>query len=280
MAYNKLIQNINSAVEKRFAEISTRYNFDNGDEFEIALCELLRLLLPIKYGICRGFAVTIDDDFAGDDIIIYDKERFPTLRLLEDDKYDKKQEIPIEAVYCYIEAKNTLIVSGEDSNFEKALKQSADFKMLERDHRKILSIDHHTDFGDKFSTEERKKWPNVANPIFTAVITRNLKDPPVNQKIDLPDFLLTETARLTDFTTSPDLIIAGGDVLLIPEILNEDANHHDSPFVNENNQLKFFKTPKTALSVGLVTILYALDNIRLGEMPYSKIINKSITKNA
>lgn len=276
MAYNQLINNINNVVVNKFAEISTRYNFDNGDEFEIALCELLRLILPIKYGVCRGFAVTTDDSFAGDDIIIFDRERFPTLRLLEDDKYDKKQEIPIEAVYCYIEAKNTLIVNGENANFEKALKQSSDIKKLNRDDRKILSLDHHTNFGDYFSTDERVKWPNVANPMFTAIIARNLKVPSVKEKIDLSNLLLKEIARLTDFKTSPDLIIAGEDTLLIPEILEEDNN--DSPFVNENNQLKHFNTPKTAFSVGLVTILYALDNIRLGQMPYSKIINKSITK--
>ncbi len=279
MAYKNLINNIAKAFESKLTEISTRYNFDNGDEFEIALCELLRLILPLKYGICRGFAVTTDDKSAGDDIIVYDRERFPTLRLLEDDKYDKKQEIPIEAVYCYIEAKNTLILSGANANFEKALKQTSNFKNLQRDERKILSIDHHTNFGNQFNTGERLKWPRIANPMFTAIISRNVKLPN-KEIISVGDLILNETKRFTHYSTSPDIIIAGQDLLIMPEILDEEELNNDSPFVNPNNPLMIFNTEQAAFSVGIITILYALDNIRLGVMPYSKIINKSILKTA
>lgn len=132
MAYQKLIENISIAIESQFKEISTRYNFDYGDEFEIALCELLSKILPSKYGICRGFVVTEDEQFGGDDIIIYDKERFPTLRLLGKNKFEKKQDIPIEAVYAYIEAKHTLFLNEKKNgqSIYKAFEQVDKIKVF------------------------------------------------------------------------------------------------------------------------------------------------------
>jgi hypothetical protein len=276
MAYKNLIENITLGVEYKFAEISTRYNFDNGDEFEIAMCELFRLILPIKYGVCRGFAVTKENSFAGDDIIIFDRERFPTLRLFEDKKYAKKQEIPIEAVYCYIEAKNKLVLDGSNSNFEKAICQVSEFKKLEREKRKLLSIDHHINFGEMFSVEKKCKWPSIANPMFTAIISRHVQNFNSDKKSNFKDFILEEINRLTIPEESPDLIIAGPNLSILPEILDDVSSQNDSPFVNKNNPLKVFDTPNMSFGIGIVTILYALDNIRLGQMPYSKIINNSI----
>ena len=82
MAYGDYLQTISVKFENLFQDISVQHNFDYGPEFEIALCKALRIILPAKFGICRGFAVTLDGDIAGDDIIIFDNERFPTLRLL------------------------------------------------------------------------------------------------------------------------------------------------------------------------------------------------------
>ena len=43
---------------------------------------------------------------AGDDIITYDQELYPTLRFLDsDNQYAQKEQIPVEVVYAYIEAK-------------------------------------------------------------------------------------------------------------------------------------------------------------------------------
>ena len=56
---------------------------------------MLRIFLPSKYGVCRGFVVNRHGDKAGDDIIIYDQEKFPTLRLLPKDDFSLKEEIPI-----------------------------------------------------------------------------------------------------------------------------------------------------------------------------------------
>ena len=106
--YNDIIVNISRRFESELEYMSSIYNFDLGDEFEIAVCHVLRKILPIKYGICRGFVVDKSKNIAGDDIIIYDRMNFPNLRFLgQEDDYARKNQIPVEAVYAYIEAKHT-----------------------------------------------------------------------------------------------------------------------------------------------------------------------------
>ncbi len=46
-------------------------NIDRGEEFELALCQVLRTAIPQKYGICRGFVVNRAGDVAGDDTVIF-----------------------------------------------------------------------------------------------------------------------------------------------------------------------------------------------------------------
>lgn len=60
----------------------------------------------MKYGICRGFVVDRHGNTAGDDIITYDQELYPTLRFFDsDNQFAQKEQIPVEVVYAYIEAK-------------------------------------------------------------------------------------------------------------------------------------------------------------------------------
>jgi hypothetical protein len=101
--YDNFLPRLQNKIETFFASIKANYNFDLGDEFEIQICKLLRLFLPSKYGVCRGFVVNRYGDKAGDDIIIFNQERFPTLRLLPKDDFSLKEEIPIEADYAYFE---------------------------------------------------------------------------------------------------------------------------------------------------------------------------------
>ncbi|MGD2182757.1 DUF6602 domain-containing protein [Lusitaniella coriacea] len=124
--YNDYVKNLHQAFSRRLDEISAEFNFDLGSEFEIAICEILRSFLPIKYGICRGFVVSAEGCVAGDDIIIFDQERFPILRPNATKAFDKKEKIPIEAVYGYIEAKHTL----DSQSFDKSFKQKQKVKIL------------------------------------------------------------------------------------------------------------------------------------------------------
>ena len=133
MKYRNYLESLAKAFKYRFEPISTYYNFDSGDEFENALCYVLREILPSKYGICRGHVIPAEGQSAGDDMVIFDKERFPTLRLFPQESYDRKQDIPIEAVYAYIEAKYTLHINGginDGQSLIKAWSQVAAVKVI------------------------------------------------------------------------------------------------------------------------------------------------------
>src|SRR5580692_9222880 len=102
-SYDGFVKNLAARFDEALNEIAAVYNFDFGNEFEVAICKVLRRAIPHRYGICRGFVVNAEGQAAGDDIIIYDRIRFPTLRALGQEDYSLKEKIPIEAVYAYIE---------------------------------------------------------------------------------------------------------------------------------------------------------------------------------
>ncbi|SDW00058.1 hypothetical protein SAMN05444064_1013 [Pseudomonas syringae] len=102
-SYGGYIERLARKVEARLQDIETIYNFDLGDEFEVAICALLEDILPAKYGVCRGFVVAENGDKAGNDLIIYDKMSSPTLRSSISRQFPVKEQIPGDAVYAYIE---------------------------------------------------------------------------------------------------------------------------------------------------------------------------------
>lgn len=280
MAYTKLIDNIATAIDNQLREISTRYNFDYGEEFEIAICELLSKILPSRYGICRGFVVTESDDFAGDDIIIYDKDRFPTLRLLNKEKFDKKQEIPVEAVYAYLEAKHTLHLLDHNSgqSIYKAFEQVSKVKSLPREKRELLSVDPYTSLGHGF-TAQRSYWPNYTNPLFGAIISRFVKDSTKSEELKSEQiFDSMSKAKVPSGILYPDLVVLGQTDILFPCISTTDKITYDSPFYVEGLSTLIHKKTKTSsLAVGISMLLYALDTIKLDKMPYKKIIMQQMT---
>jgi len=68
--YDQFLENIGKKFNEYFINISAINNFDYGDEYEVALCKALASILPERYGVCRGFIVTMCGNYAGDDIII------------------------------------------------------------------------------------------------------------------------------------------------------------------------------------------------------------------
>src|SRR5581483_5839792 len=99
--YKGYVANVARRFDEALSQIAANHNLELGGEFEIALCRTLRNALPHRYGVCRGFVVNAEGDAAGDDIIIYDRARFPTLRALGDEDFSRLENIPIEAVYAY-----------------------------------------------------------------------------------------------------------------------------------------------------------------------------------
>jgi hypothetical protein len=60
---------------------------------------------------------------AGDDIITYECHLFPTARFLLDCDFSLKEQVPVEAVAAYIEAKHALEIEGDtNSSLDHALR--------------------------------------------------------------------------------------------------------------------------------------------------------------
>jgi hypothetical protein len=69
----------------------------------------------------------------------------------------------------------------------------------------------------------------------------------------------------------PDLLVAGNGVLCSPTF---NEKKHLMPFNEPNHSSGFciFKTKHNALAIGLCHLLWALDRIQLGTMPWEEII--------
>jgi len=269
MSYLGFTDKINQKFENVFSEISSVYNFDNGVEFELAICDVLKVLLPSKYGVTRGHIVTQDGDEVGDDIIIYDSEHFPTLRLLNEETIGRKQHIPVEAVYAYIEAKHTLFLSDDSNNsqsLQKALEQVAKVKNLPRKDVPLSQINKHIKLGG--ASRENENWPDTFNPMYTAIFGRFFKIDPDNYVPKGAEALIN--LLLNKFADSkPDLLIGGADFIALPAVGTEI----NSPFfIPGKSTLYSFHTKDKSFGIGITNLLFAIENIKLGEIYWPQIL--------
>jgi hypothetical protein len=274
--YPNFLKILSKKIESKFSEIETIHNFDNGPEFEIALCKILKELLPNKFGVCRGFIVDKNGDCAGDDIIIYDRLRFPTIRRLNEEDFSRKEQVPFEAVYCYIEAKNNLELDNEnDSTLNTALVQIEKIKTLERSDRPLTQITEIFSMGDVFKVSPPTGWSKTLNPLHTAIISRktSLKKSYLTPEETYP---LLEN-RAISVTGAPDLIVAGEGVVILPTAQIEGLKHIvPFLFLFQESTPNVLKTEHHALAIGLCQILWALSRIELGVMPWEEIIGNGL----
>lgn len=281
MAYLDFLENISKKFEAKFAEISVQFNFENGPEFEIAICRVLRTLLPNKYGICRGFVVTIDGEVKGDDIIIYDQERFPLLRLLDDNTYEQKQQVPVEAVFAYIEAKNTLYIEGDTGqSLQKAITQCCEVINLPRKKINPNQITPKVELPLFLSRRMKENWPDHQNPIYGIILSRNLK---INDKhIDTPLENLANTISdvkisIEKYETVPSIIICGESIICFPVINENNYSNIVSPFFVKNKSTMIPQVVKgNAFSIGMVFLFWAIHNIELGTINWPSLLSKGL----
>jgi hypothetical protein len=75
----------------------------------------------------------------------------------------------------------------------------------------------------------------------------------------------------------PDLIVALDGVIVLPTQRVNDSNQIMPIFwLDESNLPLVLKTKYNALAVGLCQILWALERIQLGVMPWEEIIGNSL----
>jgi len=272
MAYSDFLEEINIRTKALFSEISAEYNFDNGPEFEIALCKLFRILLPNKYGICRGFVVSKDGTTAGDDIIIFDQERFPTLRLLQTRDFGQKEKIPIEAVYAYIEAKHTLCLEGTGGqSLEKSLSQIKAVKDVPRAKVPMTQITPQVAILS-YNANRPPYWPDYRNPLYTAIISRHVRlkeNSPIVEADKFLPLISEKCIQITQAQNAPDVIISGSDIICIPSV----GSQMESPFFMPGvSSLSPVLSKERAFSAGLTIMLYAFDHITLGTIHWPSVI--------
>lgn len=275
-AYNDWVRKRGAAILRRFDEISARYNFDNGDELEVAVAQVLTEFLPTRYRVARGFAVTIDGEAAGDDIVVYDVHRFPTLRSLGNN-LGQKDDVPIEAVLGYIEAKHTLRVTGGRSgipatggqSLSKACKQVSDVKSLPREPVLYPAIR---------SGDFPPGYPKYRNPLFGAVLARY-----VELEGEHPEhFLGGELGRLQrEGLLVPDLVAVPGYVT-VPvygrELSSEDPEACSvRPLHCTSTELVTAAVPaEVAFGVALTQMVWAFSIIELGHVKWSWVTSQAL----
>jgi hypothetical protein len=288
-AYHDYVRTLAKRFEAALGEIDAIYNFDYGDEFEVALCKILRSALPERFGICRGHVVDADGQEAGDDIIIYDSQRFPTLRLHPKSDYSRKEWIPLESVYAYIEAKHTLQLEGDcGSSLRHAIEQVSNVKLLcnsreavDRSHiRPYLNLSGLGMF--QFNTPQG--FPDRLNPCFTAIFARRVraksKDAVFDDGSQITPLL---DGVLFPLESCPDVIVAGPHNVMLPTIYTDATRpmKFASPFyVPGIKRPASFQTDNRAFGIGLSVLLFALDWINLGQMNWPKIILDSLNREA
>jgi hypothetical protein len=275
--YGDFISNLHKRFSRKLEQIEAEHNFELGNEFEVAVCQILRDFLPGKYGVCRGFVVSRDGQKAGDDIIIYDQERFPTLRQLEKNDFSRLEIVPIEAVYVYIEAKHTLNFCEEAKKctLVKAMAQVRAVKaqILRREKVSLNSIDPYLNIWDiEMQTDHSN--PTYRNPPMTIILSR---------------FVSVDGKRTYDAQTieneliknpinpdlyCPDLIVAGSSVFAASGIKTKNGYKGQLIYAPSQNSVYYTKKmDELTFGIFLSRIAYAVDWIRLGRMPWAEIIN-------
>ena len=288
-AYHDYVRTLAQRFEAALGEIDAVHNFDYGPEFEVALCQILRSALPEKFGICRGHVVDVHGQEAGDDIIIYDSQRSPTLRLHPKSDYSRKEWIPIEAVYAYIEAKHTLAIEGTDgSSLRHAVDQVAQVKLLCNSREKVepSHIRPYLNLNaiPLIAINVPPGFPDRLNPCFTAIVARQVRRKAGDALIDDAS-QITSLLHGIEFSLElcPDVIVAGAHNLMLPMICKDVTQPLEfaSPFyVPGVKRPASFQTDGLAFGLGLCVLLFALDWINLGQMNWPNIILDVLSKKA
>ena len=278
-SYRNYVLTLSKKVAANLSTIETEHNFEYGSEFEIAVCQVLRSALADRFGIARGYVVNADGNAAGDDIVIFERSRFPTLALRDRDDYARKEFIPIEAVYCYIEAKHTLNLEGTDpQSFSYACEQISRVKELcsSRPSLSPNQIAPYLNVGAGITASTPPDFPTILNPMFCVLLARQVRRKKGDEVITDPGEIESILTGLNiSSKEAPDIIILGENNLILPTLPDEQMGGSKlrSPFfIPGRSRYHIAKVDGGAFGVGLISIMAALDWIQLGVMPWHKIL--------
>jgi hypothetical protein len=265
-SYGGYIERLARKVEARLQDIEAIYNFDLGDEFEVAICALLEDILPSKYGVCRGFVVAENGEKAGDDLIIYDKMSSPTLRSGMSRQFPVKEQIPVDAVYAYIECKHSI---SDSAVLAKAVSQAEAVKKLLLTRRGRTNPEYQVD-GPIYNGRVRdwpRTYPPLKNQPFCAVFARKYS----------PDVSVHNVRG----EHAPDLIILGSDHIATPTVYMgadgiQSSLYYDIKF---GAPLCVESAPGNAYGLGLVILLQVLSWVELLPIDWTGALSTTFLDN-
>lgn len=282
MLYGDYLATVVREFNGIFDRITAHHNMEFGDEFEIALCQALRKILPDRFGICRGYIVTSAGTHTGDDIVVFNRENFVTLRLLDQQDFSRKECIPFDTVCAYIEAKHCLSLSGDDGqSIGKALSQVAAVKALTR--RKIpLNEIKGVTFGDGHTVTVPKGWPDHSNPLFTCIWSRRVRQKRGGEVLQDPQAILgalNETDWSVQTDMQPDLMVLGPNVVFLPQIgVTQQKRLYVSPFFIPGKSTYTAQITEVAIGIAICSLLFALDNMQTDTPSYRRLIADGLGK--
>ncbi len=267
--YGDWLSSVTRQFQDAFGRIEAEYNFDLGPEFEIAICNVLRDLLPRRYGVCHGFVVAKDGTTAGDDIIVFEADRYPVLRSLGED-LSRKQKVPAEAVLAYIEAKHTLRIQGiGPQSLHKAAAQTNEVKALTRERLEPRYRFNYFDLGAQ--VKPAPGMPTYCNPWYTAIWCR---------KIDWGEFTSSNffptmiDALGVPLTTD---IVATPDGCLMPartEVMEDGSTKRTiNPFLYADTEHVWLPIENQGFGLATFFLLYAIGWINLAEIDWAGTIS-------
>ena len=283
LLYKNYVETLSKTFEANLVSIEASYGFDYGTEFEVVLCETLRQALPQKFGICRGYVVDADGNDAGDDLVIYAQDRFPTLRLRRPDYYSRKEYIPIEAALAYVEAKHTLYIEpGAGASLHHACQQVAAVKKVcsRRKSVPLLAVDPYINL--KLPILNNVAVHSIRNPMYGAVVARQVAmrkgTSPISDPQEIAELLKRIIPTLdVDKEYFPDLIIAGKSNIVVPGVKKNIGGIYFNPFFWPDGCSSCVQVvSEMAFGVGLCCLSFALDWIRLGKLRIPEIIGDAL----
>lgn len=280
MKYDNYVARLAQQVRAALDLISAGYAFDYGPEFEIAFCEILSRALPDRIGVCRGFVVDADGNKAGDDIIIFDRTRFPTLRLMQAGDFSRKESIPIEAVYAYIEAKHTLHIRGSGpQSLDRALQQIAAVRTLIAKREAVrpgqaMPLLNLNDCG--IPVISPAYLPAIANPLFTMIIARHVRRSKKGQPLTDPE-IVRKLLNSKSWPSAADLAVLGENIAVVPVLrLAPGSVEYKSVFLPKQYEINARRVDGLGFGIAIASLGAAIDWIQLGRLHWHAIIAEAL----
>jgi hypothetical protein len=261
-SYNGFVERLSKKVRARLADIEAVYSFDLGVEFEVAMCHLLSDMLPAKFGVCRGFVVSEEGHTAGDDVIVFDRMSCPTLRSSVGQQVSVKEQIPIEAVYAYIECKNSI---NDDATLNKAVDQVRIVKSLLMSRYPKENPDYECD-GPVYAGK-RREWPRcypkLRNQPFCAIVARRSSG--------------VSPQNLVRDNLTPDLMILGEDYLASQSVVLGPDGIKAALFFDDKfgAPLRLERAKEAAFGIGIISLMQALSWIELRGIDWAGTLNEA-----